>query len=121
MYAKSVPSMNDKENITMTCFIPFETEIDDYDEKKERNLLNRAISGTSKGRIIIWDEDQFSDLENEQNKRSVLKIIDLSDKSEDDQNIKKKINNKSKSYTINIVSVIDKYIVVGSNDGKVCF
>jgi len=29
MYAKTVPSMNEKENITMTCFIPFETEIDD--------------------------------------------------------------------------------------------
>lgn len=101
--------MNTNEQITMTCFIPFAAESEDIDERREKKVLNRAISGTSKGRIVIWDEDQFSDLENEENKRSVLKVIDLTDKNDENQGgVKKQIGKASKSSSLNVITVVDR-------------
>mmetsp|Transcript_33373 Transcript_33373/g.72853 ORF Transcript_33373/g.72853 Transcript_33373/m.72853 type:complete len:94 (+) Transcript_33373:638-919(+) len=93
----------------MTCFIPKDTEIEDFEEKRPNKLINRAISGTSRGRIVIWDEDQFSDLENEENKRSVLKVIDLTEKNEENSAaVKKQSGKQSKNSALNVVTVIDK-------------
>jgi len=48
-------------------------------------------------------------LENEENKRSILKIIDLTDKNEESQGVvKRNTGGKSKSSSLNVVTVVDK-------------
>ena len=107
----------------MTCFIPMRANAGEEEDPTWKSEVNRAISGTNKGRVVIWDEDQFSDLENDEHKRSVLKVIDLApDKSEEGAGgVKAKAGRKGKHPASNIVTVVDKYIVVGINDGRICF
>lgn len=107
----------------MTCFIPMRAYAGEEDDTLWKHEANRAISGTNKGRVVIWDEDQFSDLESDEHRRSVLKVIDLApDKGEEGSGGgKAKAGKKLRPPAINIVTVVDKYIVVGINDGRICF
>jgi hypothetical protein len=114
MYAKPIPGANEKkptdEEISMTCFIPMRAYAAEDENPMWQHEANRAISGTNKGRVIIWDEDQFSDLESDEHRRSVLKVIDLApDKGEEASGGGKgKAGKKVKPPAINIVTVVDK-------------